>query len=377
MPSCGQSGFAGFPGGICVAESGLRKLVVLQGSVFEGVSDSVLRFHLMATKKERLLAAANAIAEELDADVLFLTGGLDSPNERKFADLCAKRATKRPNVFLIPVTHGGSAHVAYRLARCLQRSYEHITACVPGPCGSAGTLLVIGAHDLIVSDHGTLGPLDVQIRKADELGEATSGLTAMEALTTLRSASFEMFEANLFDLKMHSGGSVTLKTAMDIASRLTVGLFEPMYEQIDPMRLGEDGRLVKIALEYGSRLDGIADNLGPGALEKLVSKYPTHTFEIDREEAEGLFYRVAAPSDAQVELIAALGSATEAPSNQTNFFYLSAEKKADAKENKNAEDSANPSGAEQAIPEDSADDESLASEKESGGIPARFVKSIG
>ena len=109
-----------------------------------------------------------------------------------------------------------------------------------------------------------------------------------------------------------------------------------MYAQIDPMRLAEDGRLVKIALEYGARPDRIADNLKSGALEKLVSKYPTHTFEIDREEAEGLFYRVAAPSDAQVELIAALGFATETPNNQTNFFYLSAEKKADAKELKNA-----------------------------------------
>ena len=334
----------------------------------------------MTTKKEHLEAVANAVAEELDADVLFLTGGLEEPNERKFTDMCSKRSAKRANAFLIPVTHGGSAHVAYRLARCLQRNYEHITACVPGPCSSAGTLLIIGAHDLVVSDHGTLGPLDVQIRKADELGELTSGLTAMEALSTLRSASFEMFEANLFDLKVHSGGSVTLKTAMDIASRLTVGLFEPMYEQIDPMRLGEDGRLVKIALEYGSRLDKVADNLGSGALEKLVSKYPTHTFEIDREEAEELFFRVQSPSEAQLELIAALGAATETPNSQTNFFYLSAEKKADIaniKEAENGKNSADTSGAEQTVSKDSTPDESRGDDEEAFGIPARFVKSIG
>ena len=110
----------------------------------------------------------------------------------------------------------------------------------------------------------------------------------MEALTTLRSPSFEMFEANLVDLKMHSAGSVTLKTAMDIASRLTVGLFEPMYEQIDPMRLAEDGRLVKIALEYGARLDRIADNLKSGALEKLelVSKMVLWQREEKKEACE-------------------------------------------------------------------------------------------
>ncbi len=91
----------------------------------------------------------------------------------------------------------------------------------------------------------------------------------MEALSTLRSESFAMFEANLLDLKTHSAGSITLKTAMDIAQRLTVGLFDRVYAQIDPMRLGEDGRLVKIALEYGSRLDRVADNLEPGALARM------------------------------------------------------------------------------------------------------------
>ncbi len=135
----------------------------------------------MPTKGEQLLAAANRVAEEHDADVLFLSGDLDLPNDRKFIEMCDKRSSKRPNAFIIPVTHGGSANVAYRLARCLQRQYDQITACVPGPCGSGGTLLVIGAHNLIITDHGTLGPLDVQIRKADELGEMTSGLTAMEA----------------------------------------------------------------------------------------------------------------------------------------------------------------------------------------------------
>ena len=206
----------------------------------------------MPTKEqERVIAAANKVAEVRDADVLFLSGALDAPHDGRLIDMCSNRTSKRANVFLILVTYGGSAHVAYRLARCLQRNYEQVVACIPGACASAGTLLVIGAHDLILSDHGTLGPLDVQIRKADELGEMTSGLTAMEALSTLRSESFSMFEANLLDLKAHSAGMITLKTAMDIAQKLTVGLFEPMYAQLDPIRLGEDGRLVKIALEYG------------------------------------------------------------------------------------------------------------------------------
>jgi len=285
----------------------------------------------------RLITSANHVAQDWDADVLVYSGAIDAPFDARLIDACAEPRQARPNVYLILVTYGGSAHAAYRMARCLPRKYKRVIACIPGPCSSAGTLFAIGAHELVMSDHGILGPLDVQIRKADELFEVTSGLTALEALETLRSESFAMFENNLLDLKGRSQGQITLRTAMDIAQKLTTGLFNPIYAQIDPIRLGDDGRQTRIAEEYGTRLDKKSQNLRPGALQRLVAEYPTHLFEIDREEAEELFKSVKKPTPHEIELIGALGPAATQPLPQTSFGFISqqsemAEEKTNGKE---------------------------------------------
>ena len=182
----------------------------------------------MSTQEQFVLnlrQAANALAQNLGADVLVYNGRIDSPLDQQMIDLCRDMETLRENAFLVMVTYGGSAHAAYRMARCLQRHYSKVTLCVPAVCASAGTLFAIGAHELAVADHGSLGPLDVQIRKTDELYETTSGLTTIEALETLRSESFQTFEANLLDLKERLGG-ITLRTAMETAEKLTTDLFK-------------------------------------------------------------------------------------------------------------------------------------------------------
>ena len=88
--------------------------------------------------------------------------------------------------------------------------------------------------------------------------------------------------------------------AADIATNLTVGLMAPMYGQIDPMRLAEIERSLRISGDYGERL---ADsNLKPRALQRLLGDYPSHGFVIDREEAMDLFKTVSEP-DADLKQI--------------------------------------------------------------------------
>jgi hypothetical protein len=162
-------------------------------------------------------------------------------------------------------------------------------------CKSAGTILAIGADVLIMSDYGELGPIDAQIRKTDEVGERSSGLTPMDALSALDELATEHF----FDLvKALRGGRdremvFSTKMASEIASKITVGLFGNIYSQIDPMRLGEFNRVTRIALEYGSRLSH--NNLHPNKLRHLLSEYPAHNFVIDRKEAKEIFKLVEKP----------------------------------------------------------------------------------
>jgi len=83
---------------------------------------------------------------------------------------------RRGNVYLILSTHGGIGDSGFRIARTLRERYKRFYLFVPSVCKSAGTLIALGADELILSDEGELGPLDAQVRKLDEIGELGSGL---------------------------------------------------------------------------------------------------------------------------------------------------------------------------------------------------------
>ena len=249
---------------------------------------------------------ADGVSQKLDADVILYNGEIRWTYGDSLTDLCDKQA-KCSSVLLVLVTNGGDPHAAYRIARCLQRRYDKFIVCIPGLCKSSGTIVALGAHELVIADHGELGPLDVQLRKRDELWEMSSGLTVMEALDSLKKKSYTMFEDCLIDLKVGSGGQITLKTAMEIASSLTTGLYGPIYEQIDPVTIGENGRAMKISQHYGEILGRKSKNLEDGALEKLTARYPAHDIVIDRDEAKTLFKNVREPEEEEVSPSAGLG----------------------------------------------------------------------
>ena len=255
---------------------------------------------------EAIKTAADTVAQSLDADVILYNGGIDRWTDRTFIDLCRKRK-RRTNVLLILITEGGDPDVAYRISRLLQHVYTRFYCFVSGYCKSAGTLLVLGAHELIVSDHGELGPLDVQMAKKDEMWESESGLTVMTALTTLHEKARLSFEHFFIQTKIKTGGNITLRTATEIAAKLTTGLFAPVYQQIDPMHIGEAGRSMSIAKEYGRRLMHKSQNFTLDSLDFLISGYPTHSFVIDRMEARAFFARVRKPTAEEDVLTELLG----------------------------------------------------------------------
>ena len=249
---------------------------------------------------------AKVVADELDADVILYNG----PLFRQGADImvreCASRR-RRSNVVLILVTPGGDAESAYRIARYLQRSYDRFMLYVSGYCKSAGTLISTGAHEIIMSEHGELGPLDVQMSKRDELWESQSGLTVQDTLTTLQSHAIDAYTNVLLSVIQGSGGTVSLKMATEIATSMTGTLFAPIYGQIDPIHVGEAGRAMNIASEYGRRLLAVGKNITVEALQQIISGYPSHEFVIDCAEASELFGNVRTPTDSERQLTEALG----------------------------------------------------------------------
>lgn len=162
-----------------------------------------------------------------------------------------------------------------------------------GLCKSAGTLLCVGANRIYATDDVDFGPIDVQLRKPDEVGERTSGLTPLQALDVLQIRSLGLFKAHFRQLRFDEDLAFSTKVAAEIATNLSVGLMRELYEQVDPIRLAEVERSLRIAGEYGERLR--TPNVKEGGLERLLGQYPSHSFVIDKIEARKIFEEVVDP----------------------------------------------------------------------------------
>lgn len=219
------------------------------------------------------------------------------------------RSLRQKHCVLVLTTSGGDADAAYIMARYLRRHYAKLTICVFGYCKSAGTLLALGGHELVMGERGELGPLDVQVSSKDEMFPSRSGLEIFASLEVLKAHAFQSFERYLLEVVTRSAGQVTTKTAAKVATELTVGLLAPMAAQIDPLQLGHEQRALDIAGRYAMLL-----GVHPEVVARLTTGYPSHGFVIDLEEAREFLPQdaVRAPNSAELQLEAELAKRSRA-----------------------------------------------------------------
>ncbi len=252
------------------------------------------------------------VSEELEADILFYNGILEKFIDYQLICDCIQREKKK-NVLFMLVTSGGSADAAYRIAWCLQKNYAKFYFYVSGYCKSAGTLVAMGANEIIFSDHGEIGPLDVQLAKKDELLERQSGLAVSKALEAIEYRTLSTFNEFFINIEKFSGGTISVKTAADMAIKLTNGIYEPILRQIDPLHVGEVTREIKIAEKYAIKLAEKSQNFDKETINKLIIDYPSHGFVIDRNEAEKLFKNVREPNNNEFLLAQCFHHASRLP----------------------------------------------------------------
>ena len=240
-------------------------------------------------------ASAEILHKLSDCDVLVYVGPITKEGFERVVTESPRSGNDR--VLLLLATVGGDPDAAFRVAQFLRRSYDQFTVFAPSLCKSAGTLLCIGAGEIVISETGELGPLDVQVQNPDDLADYGSGLDMPTAFRFLQEMALETLRSALVDA---AGGGLGTKRSAEIATNMTVGLFSPIFTQIDPSRLGGNARALSIAREYAGRLQGNIKS--DEALEQLVGGYPSHSFAIDREETAELFKAVRAPNEIEEAL---------------------------------------------------------------------------
>lgn len=235
---------------------------------------------------EELRKVVPNIAANFKADIFLFNGKINDNNADDLIMEIREVENRKENILLILTTDGGDPDAGFRIARAIKEYYKNgkFILFVFGFCKSTGTLIALGANEIVMGDLAEFGPLDIQLAGGDEFTNM-SGLSYLQSLIALNEKIYTSFEENFINLKQYG---ITTKTAAEIGSKLAIGIIEPIAAQIDPTKLGDVQRAIKIASAYGERILG-TDSLELNSVLKLIANYPSHSFVIDFEEMKQLF----------------------------------------------------------------------------------------
>jgi hypothetical protein len=247
--------------------------------------------HKQAVEKKSESPLHN-LKKKNQADIFVISGDITRQLADKLIDEIYAIKEKSDNALLFLCTYGGDGDAAFIIAKTFQRYYTNLILYLSGFCKSAGTLIALGANQIVISPKGELGPLDIQLNRDDELAKRTSGLDTSSAISTIGDEAFSLFEDFFIKLIAHSGANITTKTAAEIATQLTSSLITPITSQLDPLKICETARSIRIAYDYSIRLGA-----KPKIVRSLIYDYPTHSFVIGFDEAKDLFENVSLYAD--------------------------------------------------------------------------------
>lgn len=221
-----------------------------------------------------------------ESDIIYYSGPIGS----RCGDLWyheLREISPKSNVVVFICTCGGDPDSAFRMMRLLQRRYKKISVYVFGECYSAGTLFTLGADEIFMSENAQLGPLDVQLRRDDELFRM-SGECYRQALQNMSATASVIFMDQFTKLKTDPNIPISTATASRVASEIAIGLLSPITHQIEPSKLGEVLRAQNIGLTYGLRLmrDKYNSYSARTIVMTLACGYSSHSTVIDLLEAQ-------------------------------------------------------------------------------------------
>ncbi len=193
-------------------------------------------------------------------------------------DTLSKRITgKIQELDVLLHTTGGNPNTAYLLIQTLRKFANKINFLVPLHAYSGGTLMVLGADNIIMGPYASLGPIDIQ---------AYGG--AIPILNIEKYVEFVKFAQEQI-----------------VNSSVSVSLLLELTKEIKPSILGELFRLRKLT-EYYARIllsDYMFKNsdqrkfIVDRIINRLNTENPDHSFDIDYHIANGIGLNVELMDD--------------------------------------------------------------------------------
>ncbi|MFC1836185.1 ATP-dependent Clp protease proteolytic subunit, partial [Thermodesulfobacteriota bacterium] len=131
------------------------------------------------------------------------------------------KGRKQIDVYL--ETPGGSGTAAEEIVKFLRTTFETVSFVVSGEAKSAGTIMVLGGDEILLTETGSLGPIDAQVRVGRSI---VSAHDYMEWVDRTRRKAARLQKLNPFDAtmvaQMDPGELLGVKHALEYARDLVV-----------------------------------------------------------------------------------------------------------------------------------------------------------
>ena len=134
------------------------------------------------------------------------------------------------DLHLLLATPGGDGEAAIRLLRQIQSRCRRLTVVVPHQAKSAGTLLALGAHQIIMGPISDLGPIDPQVWLTN-YGRMPAKAVVAAFDHAERAARSEGQVAEFHALTLANRSAIDVQQARDFISHTGVQLRQALAEQ--------------------------------------------------------------------------------------------------------------------------------------------------
>lgn len=152
-------------------------------------------------------------------------------------------ADPKEDLHLILASPGGDGETAVRLARSAQARCRELTVIVPDQAKSAGTILAMGAHRIIMGPTSDLGPVDPQFQLGDppqlvSAKDLIAAVDAAEAAIQEKPETYPLHAAMLADVN-----ALMVQQARSALARIDQLVLEALMS--NPSRTKEDAELLR------------------------------------------------------------------------------------------------------------------------------------
>lgn len=204
---------------------------------------------------------------------------------------CLRRLGPGDRLDLVLHSNGGRVNIGRKMSLLLRSFARRVNVLVPYKARSAGTLMCLGADEIVMSALAELSPLDPQVVSAGDGQKAGPQTISTESIHALRRMAEEWFDLHDAEHRMR--------------------LFGLLSERIFPTSLStfyrSDKQMRQIASELlGYQLPDIDSAARQRIADQLVGGYHAHDYCITRAEASAIGLRVREASQQEEDLLWAI-----------------------------------------------------------------------